>query len=600
MSDQIEEIKLKTDIVGIVGEHVDLKKSGKNFKGLCPFHSEKTPSFMVSPELQIYKCFGCSESGDVFTFLEKYEGMEFGESLKYLAERAGVKLEPLKGVQSDRDKFFEIADLVARFYSYVLLKHPLGKRALDYLLKDRGLSVKTIQEFRIGFSPESVVPLKSFILDKKGISISDLEKIGVTVGGQRLADRFRSRVVFALSDHRGRTIGFSGRIIPGIGRDDVAKYINSPETILYHKSQVLYGLNVARGAIKKARSAVIVEGELDMISCWQAGVKNVVAIKGSALTEEQARLISRFTDKVVIALDADFAGDLAARRGIQIAEATGLEVWVATLTPYKDPDDMARNDPEALVKRFANPVSVWDFVIDSIFSRYDAATTSGKAKISKEVSPVLASISDSIVKAHFVSTVAKRLGVPVEAVAREIDKRKAQISAKPEIVTIRKPIEKSRRERLEERLLHCAFSSKPELLVDPRVSEIAAEPMTQRMLKELKAYLGLHKKFDPAGFAAYLPSELSRGFTDIILKEIDGLAATEHGEYIKEFDEIVNELEILKIKSKLGKLSEEIVELEKSDNDKALSQKEEEFSELTQKLFKLQSREARGQALIRG
>ena len=394
MADQVEEVKSKTDIVAIIGERIELKKAGRNYKALCPFHGEKTASFMVSSELQIFKCFGCGESGDVFSFLDKYEGMEFGEAMKYLADRAGVKLAPFKGsASSEKTRLYEINSLTNRFYNYMLLNHTSGKSALSYLLGERGLKLSTIKEFQLGFAPDNPFALKSFLVDKKKHDPRDVERAGVGYfrdGG--FVDRLRGRVIFPLFDHRGNCVGFAGRILPSMEGRDLAKYVNTPETPVYHKGSLLYGLNMTKPNIKKKGIAIVVEGELDAMSSWQAGIKNVVALKGSAMTEDQVRLLSRFARKAILALDSDFAGDTAARKGIEVAEKAGLEVKVTKLGRFKDPDEAARKAPEEYKKDLINSVGVWDFVIDSVFSRQDAKSASGKAKISREIIPVLMSI----------------------------------------------------------------------------------------------------------------------------------------------------------------------------------------------------------------
>ena len=306
-SNQIEEVKNKTDIVSLISEYIEVKKAGRNYKANCPFHGEKTPSFMITPELQMYKCFGCGKSGDVFTFLEEHEGMEFSEALKYLAEKAGVTLTLIKNEEtSEREKIIEINKSVLSFYNYALNGHVQGKKILDYLTKDRGLDLETIKKFKIGYSPESFEALSKFLIEKKKYKLNDLLKTGNLVG--RGVDRFRGRVIFPLFDHRDNAIGFAGRILPW-QKQDMAKYINSPDTPAYHKSKVLYGMNITKSEIRESGYAVIVEGELDMISSYQAGIRNVVAIKGSALTEDQIRLIGRFAQKIVLCLDSDFAGN---------------------------------------------------------------------------------------------------------------------------------------------------------------------------------------------------------------------------------------------------------------------------------------------------
>ena len=241
---QIEEVKNKVDIVALISEYIEVKKAGRNYKANCPFHGEKTPSFMITPELQMYKCFGCSKSGDCFTFLEEHEGMEFGEALKYLAEKVGVKLIfNNQNETSEKEKILKINKEVFNFYKFALTKHPKSKKVYEYLTKDRGLSDESIKTFNIGYSPEDFNLLSNYLVKNKIQNINELQKYGILVG--RGIDRFRGRVIFPLFDHKDNIVGFAGRILPWQDQKQ-AKYINSPDTPLYHKSKVLYGLNITK------------------------------------------------------------------------------------------------------------------------------------------------------------------------------------------------------------------------------------------------------------------------------------------------------------------------------------------------------------------
>ncbi len=612
MDDQVAQVKQKTDIVSLISEYVDLKKAGRNYRAPCPFHSEKTPSFMVSPELQIFKCFGCSESGDVYSFLQKYENMDFPEALKFLADRAGVKLTQADFKKSgEKEKLYEINALATKFYQYILLKHPAGKKALSYLTKGRGLKVATIKTFQLGLSPDVGDAVKKFLVDKKKFKTQDLVKAGILYsGGGRAFDRFMGRVIFPLLDHRGNTVGFAGRTLPSKEKSQpagkhMAKYINSPETPVYHKSNLLYGLNLTRGEIKSERRVVVVEGELDLISSWQMGVKNIVALKGSAFTQVQAKLLSRFTKKVILALDTDIAGDMAARRGIAIAETEGLEVRVARLGDYKDPDDMARKAPEKYKKVLKSPIGVWDFVIDSIFESQSIETGSGKARLSREIVPILASIQDTIVQAHYAEIVAKKMGVPVSAVAEQVSKFKKTRETKfSDTAPVPKLKSKSRRQLLEERLMALAFQSSPKILLEKRFNLLITTPLAKKILSEFKKYLQSASKFNPLEFTKTLPKELEDGFAVMFLK--DAWAVVEDSDsdlnlksggeilynspltdYKKELELILTELEILEVKLKLNESAEEIKKLEKKNQKLELKQEEAKFAKLTKELVKL-------------
>jgi DNA primase len=585
MADQVEEIKEKTDIISVISERIELKKAGRNFKANCPFHSEKTPSFMVSPELQIYKCFGCGEAGDVFSFLEKYEGMEFYEALKYLADRVGVKLIPRSDLSGEKERQFILNKWASRFYQYVLFNHPSAKEALNYLTKARGLATQTIKTFEIGYSPDLPGVFKKFFIDKKGYTNEDIEKVGLGyIRGNSLYDRFAGRIVFPLFDHRGNVAGFSGRILPGKERADVGKYINTPETPIYHKSSILYGLNLTRKEIKDKGEAVIVEGELDAISPWQAGIKNIVAIKGSAFTTDQAKLISRFTQNIILALDTDIAGDAAARRGIEIAEQENLRIRVADLGNYKDPDEMAQKDPDSLKVAIGKAFPVWDYLIDSTFSKFKEAGGEAKAYLSRELVPILQKIKDEIVRAHYVKEVASRLDVPYEAVLKEIENTEAsnknEISPSLNVSSEKKEV---RKEILEEKLLALAFLFGPKKYMDKEFSQLIKSPLGTKLLDAYNNFSKKIKTFTISSFSGYLPEELKYGFSEMILKTSS--EEPETGEKVnKEIDLLKREIRILDIKEEQKDLAEKIRIYEKSQDISKLKSAEEKFDKLSKRL----------------
>jgi DNA primase len=588
MRDQVEEVKSKIDIVDIVSEYVTLKKAGSNFKGLCPFHSEKSPSFMVNGELQIFKCFGCSESGDVFTFLEKYEGMEFPEALKYLAEKTGVFLHHTqKGQKDDKERLYEVNNLVHRFYQYMLHQHTQGKSALEYLTKVRGLSMETIKTFEIGFAPDDYSGLEKVFVRKKRATTGELEKLGlVFLHNGRPTDRFRGRIMFPLYDHRGNLQGFAGRILPALDKGNVGKYINSPETILYKKSYSLFGLWFTRKEIKQKKYAVLVEGPLDAIASYQGGIKNVAAIQGTSLTQEQVKLLSRFTKKIVFCLDSDFAGDAAERRGIQIAEQEGLEIRVARLTEFKDPGEAGVSDPKGFQKTIDSAIGVWDFILDSVFNKYKTKDGEEKAKISRELIPLLATIEDHIVQAHYVNETAKRLRVPVEAVTDQMRKKGvAQKMETPDAPLEHSPKIKTRQENLEENLLSLAFSYNPQylLLHDDIVTRIV-NPLYKRIANEFLTYAKHNSSLDMNDFAQILSPELTDGLQTLMLKDWD-IDKQKEPEYANQLDRLNGELELLILRSQLDTQAQEIKTLTGPEKRKKLLQVQKNF----QKLQKLQS-----------
>ncbi|CAN5360441.1 hypothetical protein BH10PAT1_BH10PAT1_7480 [soil metagenome] len=510
---QVEEVKSKINIVDIIGEHVQLNKSGSNYKGLCPFHQEKSPSFMVSSELQIYKCFGCGEGGDVFTFLEKYEGMEFSEALKYLADKVGVKLVSTNPeLASEKDVLYEINNLAAKFYNYLLTSHPVGKIALNYLQEERKITEDSIKLFNIGFAPANKNSLSDFLIKKKKFKVKDLEKAGIIFVSKSgsIYDRFEGRIIFPISDHRGNSIALAGRLIPP-GKPNVGKYINSPETLIYHKSSSLYGLNITKDFIKKEGFAVVSEGEIDLISSYQAGVKNIVAIKGSAFTDDQSRLLGRYTKEVVLALDTDFAGIEASLRGIKILQNNEFEIRVAKLGIYKDPDEAVKANPEFYKEQISKSIGIWDFIIDAALDRFDKNTASGKTKIGKFLTPILSQIDNKILQDHYIKKLAKLLDVNPNSVSEEVGKvvlRQPSVTKKEDQkLENKKPILELR----EEEFLGLILKVKPSLIKDEKIINLIQTPFLKKLITEFKV----------DDFGKSLPKEIFERFSEIVLSVED-------------------------------------------------------------------------------
>ncbi len=358
----------------------------------------------------------CGKGGDAFTFLMELERIEFPEALRILAERAGVKLEAREVSDEKtqlRERLLAMHQLAGAFYHYLLTEHRLGRRGMTYL-KERGMTDKLIKTFNLGFAPNAWENLVHY-LSKKGFKPQELELAGLAIRGRSgWYDRFRGRIMFPLKSYRGTTIAFSGRLLEVNAKE--AKYINSPETALYTKGDVFYGLDVTKEAIRKAQMAVIVEGEFDLISSFAAGITNVVAIKGSALTEAQVNLIKRFAERIILALDQDVAGDAASRRGIEIADQAGLDTRVAAVPVGKDPDEAARENPTLWQHAVKQAVPFYDFLLSSAIARFGTEESFSKKKVSDEVLPAIAKIDNPIVQAHYVRLIAQKLEVAEEKV----------------------------------------------------------------------------------------------------------------------------------------------------------------------------------------
>jgi len=424
---QIQLVKEATDIVAVIGERITLQGAGAQFKGVCPFHAERSPSFFVSPILQRYKCFGCGEAGDAFDFLQKYDGLSFQETLEELAEAAGIELEKYQANATDQLRSDILATLASaqQYYHYLLTKHKVGKPALAYL-RDRGISSDTTQQFSLGASTSGWDGLIAYLHEKKKVPLTLLERSGLAITNRgRTYDRFRNRVMFPLTTHRGQVVGFSGRSLPGED-DRGAKYINSPETMVYHKSELLFGFSQLHSEIRKANSIILVEGEFDVLASVQAHQNNVSAIKGSALTKDHVRLLRRSVQQVILALDTDAAGREATKKAIAIIKdgqeqgEQSLELRVATLSQGKDPADLVAQDPGLWRKAIKQSVTAYDFLITTALNQYDADSPSGKRQIMQDIVPVLRQVSHAVEREHYVQRLSKELGVSLASINSDL------------------------------------------------------------------------------------------------------------------------------------------------------------------------------------
>lgn len=593
--DQIEEIKSKTDIVALISEHVTLKKAGRNYKGLCPFHSEKTPSFMVSPQLQIFKCFGCGQGGDAIKFLQLHERMDFWEAVEVLAQQAGVKLKRQRMGPDEqlRRRLYELNRQAAEFYHFLLMKHSQGGKPRAYV-RERGLKPKTLTAFKVGFSPLDPVAVAR-LLKKKGFDSQEMLQSGLVISSRyhrgELIDRFRGRLIFPLHDHRGNIVGFSGRLIPSLlaNENQMAKYINSPETPVYHKGRSLFGFWLTKEEIKKSNQAFVVEGELDMISPWQAGIKNIVALKGTAFTEDQVRLIKRFAETAILAFDEDAAGKTAALRGVQLAENEGLEVRALNLGGrFKDPDEAAQKDPRFLLKRAKKTIPVWDFVIKTVIKKYKEGkkelVINDKKKILAETLPFLIRIGNEVEKDHYLRKLARRLKVSSEAVAIEAEKVYQKTIVSPPVGSSLEE-KQGRRDILEGYLLGLIFTAyKPKKYLKPKFGKLLKTFRWQRVFK-LAGEFAKKKKFVVADFLGFLPEELRQPFEEIFLKSDDDQAGKE------EIEQTIFQLEKLALREKMEQMAAEIALAEKSGSLRQAKKLEKKLSLLTVERVELEAKE---------
>lgn len=582
--DQVAKIRERTDLVALIAEFIPVKRAGRNIKALCPFHGEKTPSFVISPERQIWHCFGCQKGGDVYTFLMEYEHIEFPEALRLLAKRTGIVLDEPQYVAeaaSKKEKIYKVNRLAAEFYHYVLTKHNAGRRARDYLLT-RGVTNKVIDSFLLGFAPNMGNGLASYLMQKKKYDKETLFEAGlISFRGRDIIDFFRGRIMFPLLDHRDNIVGFSGRVLED---SKSMKYINTRDTLVYHKGQLFFGLNMTKDAIRKHNQAILVEGEFDVLSCFQHGIPNVVAIKGTALTEMQVSLLSRFTEKVTMCFDGDSAGQEAIKRSLPLLEKKGLATTVVIIPQGKDPDESLKKNPGQFLKAVNEDQNVYDFLLDHLAKENDVFSVTGKKKIAQEILPLLANIENEIVKEHFLRKVSKTLGTSYESLQKELG-RKIKIEQKV-AVPLAAQVKKDREETLEEYLLSLilqhenvkgAFDSAMNILL----LMLPKERAQQKMFFLLQEFFAGGKTFDNKIFGEIIPKELLDIYNKSLLFPIPVFA--DELRMTQEIGKIARILKESYIKKKLQYLTDQIKKKDASDEE-GLEALKQEFSTLVSKL----------------
>jgi len=428
----LEQVRQNNDVVEVIGSYFPLKRAGANFRALCPFHKEKTPSFNVNPQKQIWHCFGCGAGGDVFTFVMKYENLDFVGAVRRLAERAGIKIafEERAGepTRDQKDPLFKLHELAANFFHHNLLREQSAAPAREYLQK-RKITSEIAQRWRLGYSPDAWDALLQYAATKK-FSAEQLETAGLALrreSGDGFYDRFRGRLVFPITDEQGRVVGFSGRILTDAKDRPAAagqpKYVNSPETPIFQKGRVLFALDKAKRAILEEKCAIVCEGQVDTISCHEAGIENVVAPQGTALTEHHARILKRYAEEVVLMFDADAAGQNAVVRSAEPLWDAGVVIRVAVLPQGHDPDSFVKTlGAERLKALLAKAPSFFVYLLDRLSQQYDPDSDRGKLQIGRQMAEWLARISSPILLATYAQQTARKLDISEDALRKEVAK----------------------------------------------------------------------------------------------------------------------------------------------------------------------------------
>ena len=508
--DNIEAIKQKIDVIDLLQEYIQFKPAGTgSFKALCPFHHEKTPSFVASRDKQIWHCFGCGEGGDIFGFVMKMEGLEFPEALRLLAKKAGVQLQYQDpALQNQRTKLQDICKAATVFYHKLLVDHPKVQPVRDYL-KKRGVSQESIESWQLGYAPDDWETLNNYL--KKKFKEEDIFLAGLTIKKDRgvgYIDRFRHRLMFPINDLHGNAIGFGGR---WLGKDEkMAKYINNPQTLLYNKSQVLYGIDKAKQEIKREKLAVIVEGYMDCLASHQAGVINVVASSGTALTPDQVRILKRYSPNLAFAFDQDLAGDTAARRGIEVAWQEEMNTKVILISGAKDPDELIKKDPSAWKKSIAASKSVIEYYFETTLKGADLTQVEDKKKVARSLLSIISKLADVVEQAHYIQKLSQVLSVE-EMVLR--DKLKQLMSKEK---TTSRPVEpghalpvQTRADAISESIvgLALAFPDQVNYIFDHLPPENLSSAKAQELYKLMIIYYTENHNFNSETF-------ISQGLAD--------------------------------------------------------------------------------------
>ncbi|MBU1876903.1 DNA primase [Patescibacteria group bacterium] len=565
----IEEIKNKLNIVEVIGSYIKVQKAGANYRAVCPFHSEKKPSFFISPARQIWHCFGCGLGGDVFAFIKQIEGVEFGDALRILAQRTGVELKRENPkLRTERQRLYEICELTTMFFEKQL-ESKTGQEVKEYF-SNRKVNDESIVKWRLGWSPDSWYGLAEF-LRSKGYKNDELVNAGVVIKNDKGSyyDRFRNRIMFPIFDLNSQVVGFGGRIFKS---EDTAKYVNTPSTLLYDKSKILYGLDKAKLAIRKNDACILTEGYVDVILAHQMGVENVVASSGTALTPYQLKILKRYSENLLTSFDMDIAGDTATKRGINLAQAQGFNIKVVVLPEDKDPADVISEKPENFSQAIKNAKGILDFYFDNAFNHLDSKTPEGKKEISKALLPIIKRIPNKIEQFSWLQKLAKKLEVSENVVEQELKKTKIEEDALGlELEEKEAIMQKPRKDLLEDRLIVLFMRSKSLMGgIDDNFYNLLS-PQSFQIISCIKD----DKK---------VPDELSETFNYLGLKA-DIEEDFNEQETQEEVIDCVHEIKALAMKEKLDKISQEIKKAELERNQSKIKELTEEFNKLAKQIL---------------
>ncbi len=581
----VEEVRSRADIVDIVGEFVSLKKSGKDYKALCPFHDEKTPSFYVVPSKGFYKCFGCGASGDVFSFLMERQGMDFVEAVKHAGRRSGVEVEEVRRSGDDEDPhrhLYEVNAFARMFYQDTLWDEDEGAEARRYL-EERGIDAEAAERFELGYAPDEWRALRE-AASTHGIEIETLLEAGLLNESEKASepyDRFRNRIVFPILSTSGRVLGFGGRILGEAG-EGAPKYLNSPESPIYHKSEVLYGLNWAKHAIRREEAALVVEGYMDAVALAAAGLEHVVAPLGTSMTDQQARLLSRYCTRVYLLFDSDSAGLRATFRAGDILLEAGMHPAVATLPPGEDPDDVVQEGGAGAVREYVDQaVDVLDRKLQ-ILDEHDYFSSIERTREAVDrLMPTIRATTDPALRDIYVSKVAERTGVRPETLEAELAREEERVR--------RRRTARARSAGGRRRGREAADATLPKMGAERELLRVLLRDGDGTYLEEAAEQIGPDDFVDPAYRAIYerlleTPdlSHVPEGMDPVAARTLEELLAADReiAHVRKVFQESVNRMRRKPLEEKYRELSQLLAEAEEADDEEREAELLEELSRL--------------------
>ncbi len=576
MQQPSEKIKEKLDVVDFIKNYVELKPAGRNWKGRCPFHQERSPSFIVSKDRQIWHCFGCAKGGDIFKFLMEFENLEFREALKILAEKAGIELRSLS--PEEYRQFGVLYDINEAAKEYYLESSKLFPIAHNYLLK-RGLKDETMNEFEIGFAPNEFDKTTTHLI-KKGFKVDDIIRAGISFRSDsgRVGDRFRGRIMFPIHDHSGKVIAFSGRILPELeSKTDMGKYVNSPETQIFNKSKTLYGFWKSKKYIRDSRTALLVEGQMDFLMAFQSGVKNLIATSGTALTIEHLKTLKPIADRIIISFDNDSAGVMAAERGIDLLGEADFNVAVLNLGPHKDPADAALADPAFLPKAMAEAKSATNFY----FERYLKGDLIREKKNIRVVLSKIKKLYSPIERANWLRELSHLTSMTEKDLREEMDKLASETTpgaSREQLAKTGSPKNLTRPELLVGRIL--SLTSLRNDLVDALDSYLEFFPADY-----LKVYKVLHKN-DPAD------PEINGMINLITLKSAMEMPSDPKDQE-EELTNLLHDLEIENLKEIQKEVQRELMLAESKGDEERLIERMRKFDDIAKKMQNIKNKTRR-------